>query len=86
MRALFGVVALLMVLAIVGSLVMKNLRGVNSSVSKTLPPAQSGTESTAPGAASGSVRAQSEQLQRSVARDINRSLVQGAERTEAADK
>jgi hypothetical protein len=86
MRALFGVVSLLVVLAIAGSLVMKNLRGVNPSVSEALPPAQSGTESAAPAGTASSVRAHSQQLPQRVARDVDKSLAQGAERNQAADK
>jgi len=42
MRGIFGAVALLVVLAIVGVLAMKQLRAVNAPVGASLPPAQGG--------------------------------------------
>jgi hypothetical protein len=86
MRALFGVVSLLVVLAIVGVLAMKQTKAVNSSVGNALPPAQSGTESGALPAAASTPRAQSEQLQQRVKTDVQKALEQGAARSDASDK
>ena len=87
MRGLFGVVSLLIVLAIVGVVAMKQLKAVNSSVGASLPPAQSGTEAAAAEPAASNVAAQSRQLQRRVADDVAKALEQGAAaRKEEADK
>lgn len=75
MRALFGVVSLLVVLALVGLLAAKQLKTV-------APP------STTPGAsAAGTPREQVQQIQQQVKDDVARALEQGAaSRAEAADR
>lgn len=81
MRAIFGVVSLLVVLAIVGLLVSRQLKAVSSSVS-------SAAAQMAPGGASGpaltgTVREQSQQLQQKVANDVVKALEQGARKDES---
>lgn len=85
MRAILGVVSLLVVVAIVGVLASRQLKAVNKSVGATMPPAQAGVEqpTTAPPA---NVREQSQQIQQRVTSDIQKSMEQGAARNEAADK
>jgi hypothetical protein len=86
MRALFGVVSLLVVLAIVGILAKKQLQAVHN-VGASLPPAQASTDGTQTAApAASTVRAQSQQIQQRVVDDVNKALQQGADRNEAADK
>ena len=85
MRALFGVVSLLIVLAIVGIAAKKQLQAVNN-VGASLPPAQTGTDVTTVAPAASTVRAQSQQLQQKVADDVNKALQQGAARGDSADK
>ena len=81
MRALFGVVSLLVVLAIVGLLAAKQLRTVSAPVA--LVPGQPAV------AASGTVREQAQQTERQVAADVAKALQQGAqahrEASEAAE-
>jgi len=74
MRIIFGVLSLLIVVAIVGSLAKRQLQAVQvpvdgaaSQVTLTGTPAQ-----------------QSQQLQKKVADDIGKALQQGAQRTEDA--
>jgi Sec-independent protein translocase protein TatA len=86
MRAAFGVISLLVVLAIVGIVAMKQLKTVNSSVGASLPPAQSGTETAAAEPAASNVAAQSRQLQQRVADDVAKAVQQDAARKEEADK
>ncbi len=86
MRAIFGVVSLLVVLAIIGILAKKQLQAVHN-VGASLPPAQTsadGTPTAAPAAST--VRAQSQQMQQRVVDDVNKALQQGANRNEAAEK
>lgn len=76
MRALFGVVSLLVVVAVVGLLAAKQL--------KTVAPMRSAGASAASGA---TPLAQSRQLQQQVKDDVARALAQGAaSRAEAADR
>ena len=84
MRAIFGVVSLLVVLAIVSVVASKQLKSVNQTVGTTMPPAQTGAEQSAP--APTTVREQSQQIQQRVTGDIQKSLEQGAARNEAAEK
>ena len=84
MRAIFGVLTLLIVLAIVGLLAKKQLQAVNN-VGASLPPAQ-GIDASPAAPAASTVRAQSQQLQQRVADDVNKALQQGAARTESAEK
>jgi hypothetical protein len=78
MKALFGVVSLLVVLAIVGVLASRQLKASKlSSASVTGVTAE---------AASGTLRQQSQQIQDKVKDDITKALEQGAARNEQAEK
>jgi hypothetical protein len=70
MRAIFGVLGLLITLAIVGVLAVKQLRATGQ-VSAALPPATAG-------ASAATVREQSQQIQQKVQSDITKALEQGA--------
>lgn len=89
MRALFGVVGLLLTLAIVGIVAVRQLNAVGRSVgaapggSATSSAAPSTTPSTAP---AGNVAEQSRQLQDKVRADVAKSLEQGAARNDEAEK
>ena len=89
MRALFGVVGLLLTLAIVGIVAVKQLNAVGRSVgaapgaSASSSTAASTTPSTAPGA---NVAEQSRQLQDKLRSDVVKSLEQGAARNDEAAK
>ena len=76
MRALFGLVGLLVVLAIVMLLAKKQLQAVAPSIA---PPASATTGGTAP-----TVREQSGAAQQRVLQDVNRALQQGASRASDA--
>ena len=83
MRALFGALSLLVVLAIVGILAVKQLRAVGSSLGGAgLPTATSapvaGAVGTAAAPAASNVREQSQQLQQRVRNDVTKALEQGA--------
>ena len=81
MRALFSIVSLLVVLAIVGILAAKQM--------KTAAPTLDRAASSVPGLAAptGNVREQSQQLQQRVKSDVSKALEQGAAaRTEPSDK
>lgn len=80
MRLLFSAVSLLIVLAIVGVLVTKSLRGTQRSLGAAT------AASGAPAMPAGNVREQSRQLQEQMQRDVARALEQGAQRTEADEK
>ena len=82
MRALFGVVGLLLTLAIVGIVAVKQLNAVGRSVGAAPGPA-SATPSTAP---AGNVAEQSRQLQDKVRNDVAKALEQGAARNDEAAK
>jgi len=87
MRGLFGLVSLLIVLAIVGVLAMKQMRAVNSSVGASLPPAQSGVETARAGPAASDVHSESRQAPQRLANEMSKALEQGAAaRKEEADK
>ncbi|MDH3460026.1 MAG: hypothetical protein OEM00_03420 [Burkholderiaceae bacterium] len=75
MRMVFGVLSLLVVLAIIGSLAKKQLQAVS------VPVEPSGTAASAP-PPSGTPAQQSQQLQRRVADDVSKALEQGASRLE----
>ena len=83
MRALFGVVSLLVVLAAVGLLVARQLKvGV-----PVLPLAASAASDSAPMPAAATVREQTQQLQERVKNDIGNALEHGAAvRRQEADK
>jgi hypothetical protein len=74
MRAIFGVVSLLVVLAVVGLLVSRQLKAVSSAVA---PAAASAPAPT------GTLREQSQQLQQRVVTDVSKALEQGARKDEA---
>jgi len=78
MRALFGVVSLLVALAVVGVIAMKQLKAVNHSTSA---PSADDTSATAVQPAA-NVREQSQQMQQRVKDDVARALQQGAARSE----
>lgn len=85
MRALFGVVGLLLTLVIVGIAAVKQLNAVGRSVGAA--PGASATSSTAPSTAPGAnVAEQSRQLQDKVRSDVVKSLEQGAARNDEAAK
>jgi hypothetical protein len=77
MRAVFGIVSLLVVLAIVAVLAKKQLQAVNSAVATVAPAASGGT-----------VVEQSRQLQQQVKANVAKALEQGAAaaRKDEADK
>ena len=85
MKAMFGVVSLLVALAIVGLLAARQLKAVAPSIA----PGAAGAEAAAvPSfAGSGTLREQSQQLQQKVQDDVTKALAQGAaSRAEQADK
>jgi hypothetical protein len=76
MRAVFGLVGLLVVLGIVGVLAKKQLQGAGGSLA-----------AVAPAASGGNVATQSRQLQEQVKSDVAKALEQGAAtRKDEADK
>lgn len=85
MKALFGVVSLLVALAIVGLIAVKQLKAVGGV--GTSATAQAGVPAAPALSGSGNVREQSQQLQRKVQDDVTKALEQGAAaRSEQADK
>ena len=78
MRAMFGVVSLVIVLAVVGILASRQLKAVHGTPSTVPPPS-----ATAPAA---DVREASQHLQQRVADDVAKALQQGAERKQQADQ
>jgi uncharacterized protein (DUF697 family) len=85
MRALFGVVSLLLIVATVGFVAGKQLRGL-----RQVPSASSGaTAATSANAGSVNVRDPAQQLQQQVRDDVAKALEQGAQnnaRSEEAAK
>ena len=77
MRALFGVVSLLVALAIVGILVARQFHAVRGASPVPSPQAD---------AASATVREQAQNVQQRVRDDVNQALQQGAARRDEADK
>ena len=73
MRALFSLVGLLVVVAIVGLMAKKQLQAVAPSVAPLATPST--------GAAPQTVQEQSRGVQQKVLQDMNRALEQGATRT-----
>ncbi len=89
MRAVFGVVALLIVLAVVGGVAVKQMRASSQAMGnaavQAAPPGPIGH--AVPAAPAGNVREQSQQLQQRVRDDVSRALEQGSTaRQAAADK
>ena len=74
MRIVFGVLSLLIVVAVIGFLAKRQLQAVHV-------PAESGASAFT---LSGTPAQQSQQLQRKVADDVNRLMQQAPARTEAA--
>ena len=82
MRAIFGVLSLLLVMAVVGLLVKKQLASTQQAIpTRTLPalatsaPTTSGAEST-PAKPVGTVQAQSQQIQQQYRQAINAAMQQ----------
>lgn len=81
MRAIFGVVSLLVALAVVGVVAMRQLRATSQAVDHALP----ADAAPASAASAESVREQSQQLPQRVQSDVTKALEQGAAaRKEAA--
>ena len=74
MKALFGIVSLLVALAVVGLLAARQLQAVAPSVA----PSAAAAAGVPAFAASGNVREQAQQLQRKVQDDVAKALAQGA--------
>ncbi len=74
MKALFGIVSLLVVLALVGMVASKQMKSATQ-----VPAAALG----ASGTPDGNVRQQSQQLQDKVRDDVNKAMQQGARKEEA---
>ena len=79
MKALLGVVSLLVALAVLGMIVSRQLKATHLSAVAALP---GGREV----AASGTLRQQSQQMQQRVTDDIAKAMTQGAERNADAEK
>jgi hypothetical protein len=79
MKATFGILSLLVALAIVAVLARTQLKAVSRA------PASSDVGTSMP-APTGNVREQSQQTQEKVRNDVTRALEQGAARKEEADK
>ena len=80
MRAVFGVVSLLVVLAIVGMLASRQLKAVNTSMSSAAGQALPGAASAAPPS---TVPEQSQQIRQRVADDVAKAMQQGARKDES---
>jgi hypothetical protein len=82
MRALFGIVSLLVALAVVGVVVMKQLRATGvSGRTGSIDMVQPEAESTASAPAAATVREQSQQIQERVRSDVIKALEEGAARS-----
>jgi hypothetical protein len=83
MRAVFGVVSLLIVLAVVGLLATRQLKSIGASTAAMAPPQRSAASGPSPA----TVREQAQQVQQRVKADVGRALEQGAAaRKDEADK
>ncbi len=83
MKAIFGVISLLVALAIVGLIAVKQLKAVG----KTGSPASADAPAVPQMSGSGTIRDQSRELQNKVANDAIKAMNQGAAaRQEQADK
>jgi hypothetical protein len=78
MKAVFGIVSLLLALMVVGVLASRQLKAGSAPVSAGM--AASGTAATAP------PHEQSRQIQQQVRDDLNRALQQGIAQRDEADK
>jgi hypothetical protein len=89
MKAMFGMVSLLIALAIVGFLAARQLKTAAPSATSGATAAAAATAGVAlpDVAASGTVREQSQQIQQKVKDDVAKALQQGAaERKDGADQ
>jgi hypothetical protein len=78
MRALFGVVSLLVVVAVIGLLLSRQLKTVGGGVANAIPPVI-GKGASAPT----TLREQSRQLQERVKSDVGKALEQGVRHDDA---
>ncbi|HKX41089.1 MAG TPA: hypothetical protein VJO99_08030 [Burkholderiaceae bacterium] len=78
MKAMFGMVSLLVVLAIVGLLAARQLKTAAPSVAPGASAAAAAGLSTSGIATGGTVREQSQQIQQKVKDDVAKALEQGA--------
>lgn len=81
MKAIFGVVSLLVALAIVGIVATRQLKAVGKAGAAATPPATTSASAPAP-----TVREQARLTQAQVANDIAKAAQQGAARQADADK
>jgi hypothetical protein len=79
MRAVFGIVSLLVALAVVGLLASRQLKAVHAPIDATVGAMSSPASAV-------NVREQSQQIQQRVADDVNKALAQGTQRLQDADK
>lgn len=84
MRGLLGVVGLLLALALVGLLAVRQLRVLHPGANVAASAPDSARAPMLSG--SGSVAEQSRALQKQVTDDVNKALTQGAARDQDADK
>jgi len=84
MKAMFGLVSLLVALAIVGLLAVKQLRSAAPSVAAGGSSTATAVAGVPPIAAGGTVREQSQQIQQKVLDDVNKALQQGADANKRA--
>jgi hypothetical protein len=86
-KALFGVISLLVALAIVGLVAVKQLKAVGHVGGSTAAAASDAGVVVPQMSGSGTVRDQAQQMQNKVANDVTRAMNQGtAARQEQADK
>lgn len=86
MRGLLGVVGLLLALALVGLLAVRQLRVLHPGANVAASAPDSARAPMLSGSGSGSVAEQSRALQKQVTDDVNKALTQGAARDQDADK
>lgn len=86
MKAMFGLVSLLIVLAIVGMLAARQLRSAGPAAvsGSTATAAQTAGVALPDVSASGTVRDQAQQMQQKVKDDVAKALQQGAAQTKSA--
>lgn len=84
MKALFGAVSLLVALAIVGLIAVRQMKAIGHVGAGTTT--QAGLPDAPAIAGSGTVSQQAKQLENKVADDVAKALAQGAARDAAADK
>ena len=84
MRAVFGLVGILVVMAIVAILMKQNLQATRSEGTAGSPPAVEGVKVPQVDT-SKNVREQSQQIQQQVQTELNQALQQGADRVKEAE-